>query len=170
MSYNLLENNKIVLIEGAKDWTGAALTTEYVNMKYADKLYFIIQLGTMTSTSNQAVTLNVGNDASGTKSASLGSSTTLCRPHFLVRASGDTLTITTVASSTFNITKSDDNKTFVIEVDKRNMGTLTSTSVYSATHVALGIATPGAHACLRSIIAILTGYRYQEDSPPTAIT
>lgn len=172
-TFNLVENCKVVQQEVPKDYTGAAHTAEYVSMKYADKLYYIIQHGALTSTSNQAVTLIVADDASGTHTGTItsaGAACTLTMPHYWVR-SGDTYTKTTVSSSTFNITKSDDNKTYIIEVDRRNMGTFVSTSVtYSADYVTLSIATPGAHACLRSIVAILCGYRYQEDSPPSAIT
>jgi hypothetical protein len=83
----------------------------------------------------------------------------------------DTWVKTAVASSTFNMVHTDDNLSFLIEVDADKMGKFTSTSVvYDATHVRLAMATPGAHACPVSVYCIQTGLRYAEDTPPTAIT
>lgn len=174
-AFNLVENCKVVAVEAPLDYTGAAMTAEWISMKYAEKLYFIVQTGAMTSTDNQAVTLYVADDASGTHNkaiTSAGAAATLTMPHYWKRTTAtDTFTKTTVSSSTFNLTKSSDGLTFVIEVDRRNMGTFIQSSVtYPADYVRLAIASPGAHACLRSTVAILTGYRYQEDSPPSALT
>jgi hypothetical protein len=175
MSFSLIEQAKIVNVQVPIDMTGAAATTEYISMKNAQKAYFIIATGSMSSTSNQAVTLVVADDASGTHTGTITSasaSCTLSLDNYWVRAaSADALTKTTVSSSTFNLTKSDDNKTFVIEVDANAMGTFSSGSTtYNADYVAISVATPGAHACLISIQCILTGLRYAEDVPPTAIT
>lgn len=174
-AFHPIENGKIVFVDVPKDYTGAAGTTEWVSMKHAQKCHFVIQLGTLTSTSNQAITLYVADDASGTHNkaiTSAGAACTLTMPHYWkMTVSTDTYTKTTVSSSTFNITKSSDNKIIVIEVDKNDMGTFVQSSVtYNADYVRVNIPTPGAHACLRSVIAILSGYRYQEDSPPSAIT
>jgi len=177
MGYNfaLAENCKIVQVDVPKDYSSAAGTTEWIGMKHADKCHFIIETGTMTSTSAQAITLYVANNASGTKNKAITSASAACTlslPHYWVKtASTDTFVKTTVASSTFNLTNTDDNKIFIIEVDARDMGTFIASSVtYDADYVRVNIPTPGAHACLRSVIAILTGNRYQEDSPPSAIT
>ena len=172
---NLIESVKWVQIQEPKDKTGAAATTEWVSMKNAAQCYFVIQTGAMTSTSNQAVTLYVADDASGTHNKAITSASaqvSLTMPYVWKRtASTDTLVKTTVASSTFNLTKSSDNRTFIIPVDASKMGTFVASSVtYNADYVRINVATPGAHACLMSVYAILVGLRYQEDSPPTAIT
>lgn len=169
--FSLAENCKLVTVYHPKDRTGAALTTEWISMKNAEKATFILDCGTLTSTSNFAVTLAVADDASGTHSATVGSSTDLGFPYYYKNSSGDTTTKTTVSSSTFNVTKSSDSTIFVVEVKAEDMGTFTSTSVtYDADYVRLSAATPGAHACLTSCHCILTGLRYQQSAPPTAIT
>jgi len=141
-------------------------------MRQAKWVNFIINTGTMTSTSNQAVTLAVADDASGTHNAAITGTATLTMPYVWKRTvSTDTLVKTAVASSTFNLTKSSDNKTFIIPVDTDKAGTFTASSVtYNANYVRVSVATPGAHACLMNVQAILTGLRYQQSSPPTALT
>lgn len=175
MSFNLVEEAKFVNIMSPIDKTGAAVTTEWISAKNADMITFFIQTGVMTSTSNQAVTLYVANDASGTKNKAITSASAACNltmPYVWKRTvSTDTLVKTAVSSSTFNLTKSSDGKTFIIPVKTQNLGTFVSSSVtYDADYVRLSVATPGAHACLLDVFAILTGLRYQEDVPPTAIT
>lgn len=173
--FSLVEEAKVVIVQPPKDMTGAAITTEYISMKNAQKCTFVVHTGVMTSTSNQAVTLVVADNASGTHNkaiTSAGGAATLTLDKYWKRASGgDTLTKVAVSSSTFNLTKSSDNCTFIIEVDAAKMGTFVASSVtYNADYLALSIATPGAHACLMSVEAILTGLRYAGDAPPTAIT
>jgi hypothetical protein len=169
---NICEIAKFVQVQEPKDKTGAAATTEWISMKKAKWVNFIINTGTMTSTSNQAVTLYVADDASGTHNAAIGANADLTMPYVWKRTvSTDTLVKTAVASSTFNLTKSSDNKTFIIPVDTDKAGTFTASSVtYNAQYVRINVATPGAHACLMNVQAILTGLRYAEDSPPSAIT
>lgn len=171
--FSLVENTKIVSVMPPVDKTGAAFTTEYISMKDAKKVTWIVHLGALSSTSNQAVTLKVADDASGTHNAAITSSSVdLTLPYYHKTSSGDTLAKTSVSSSTFNITKSSDSKLIIIEVDTRRLklGTFVSTSVtYDADYVALSVATPGAHACLASVIAIVSDLRYASDSPPSAI-
>jgi len=157
------------------DKTGNALGAVWIAAKEAKKISFLVHTGVMTSTSAQVVTLYVANNVSGTKNkaiTSAGAAATLTLPHYWVRAAAtDTWTKTTVTSSTFNLVNTNDGQAFLIEVDTDKMGTFVASSVtYNAEYVRLGIATPGAHACLYAVQAILTGLRYQEDSPPTAIT
>lgn len=171
--FSLTENAKVVSVMPPKDSTGAAFTTEWINIKNAKRVEFIIHTGTLTSTSNQAVTLKVGDDASGTHSAAITSSSVDLTLDYYHKNSGDTYTKTSVASSTFNITKSSDSKVFIVAVDtrKQKVGTfLSGSSTYNADYLALSVASPGAHACLASVIAIVSDLRYQSDSPPTVIT
>jgi hypothetical protein len=172
--FSLLENTKIIPVMRPIDKTGAAFTTEWISMKNAEKATFVVNLGVMTSTSNQAVTLKVANDASGTKSKVITSASAACTlelPHYWKTTTGDTLAKTSVTSSTFNLTKSSDAKYVIIEVEAAKMGTFISSSVtYQADYLALSVATPGAHACLAAVDCFLTGLRYQQNVPPTAIT
>lgn len=175
MSFSLMENCKIVNVMSPIDKTGAALGAVWIAAKEAQKISFLIHTGVMTSTSAQAVTLYVANNASGTKNkaiTSAGAAATLTMPHYWVRAAAtDAWTKTAVTSSTFNLVNTDDGKAFLIEVSTSKMGTFVASSVtYNAEYVRLAVATPGAHACLYAVQAILSGLRYQEDSPPTAIT
>lgn len=172
--FSLIENAKVVPVAFPKDFNSAAMTTEYINMKNYRRCTFILTLGTQTSTSNAAVKLVVADDASGTHKASVSSSSadmTFTEYYKAPTSSAnDVYTKATVASSTFNITKSSDSKVFIIEADAEKMGQFVSTSVtYSADWLALSVATPGAHASLKSCIAILTDPRYASDSPPSAI-
>ena len=86
-------------------------------------------------------------------------------------SSGDTLTKTSVSSSTFNITKSSDAKYFIIPIDAGKLGTFTSSSVsYDADYISLSVGAPGTHACLAAVDCYLTEPRYSQAAPPTAIT
>jgi len=170
----LAEDCKLVSVLRPIDSTGAAFTTEWISMKNYKHADFVINLGVMTSTSNQAVTLKVANDASGTKSAVITSASAACSltlPFYYKTSSGDTLAKTSVSSSTFNLTKSSDAKHVIVHVDAAKLGTFTSTSVvYDADYVAISVATPGSHACLAAVDCYLSGPRYASDSNPTAIT
>jgi len=170
----LTEEAKLVPVMRPIDKTGAAFTTEWISMKNYKHADFIINLGAMSSTSNQAVTLKVADNASGTHSAAITSAsaaTTLTLNEYYKTSSGDTLAKTSVSSSTFNLTKSSDNKYVIVHVDAEKMGQFTSTSVtYDADYVAISVATPGTHACLAAVDCLLTGPRYANQSNPTAIT
>ena len=172
--FSLLENTKIVPVMRPIDKTGAAFTTEWISMKNAEKATFLINLGVMTSTSSQAVTLKVARDASGTDAKAITSASAACSlklEKYWKTSTGDTLAQTSVSSSTFNLTSASDAKHIVIEVEAAKMGTfVASSTTYQAEYLALSVATPGAHACLASVDCFLTGLRYQKDVPPTAIT
>jgi hypothetical protein len=172
--FHLVEQAKWVNINSPADKTGAAVTTEWVSVKNASQAWFVIKTGTMTSTSNQAVTLYVADDASGTHNKAITSASaaaTLTMPYYYKIGATGAAVKTTVSSSTFNLTKSSDNNYFIIPVNVSQMGTLIQSSVtYNADYVRVNVATPGAHACLMSVDCILTGLRYAEDVPPSAIT
>ena len=175
--FSLLENTKIIPVMRPIDVNGIAsdlMTTEWICMKNAEKATWVVNLGVLTSTSNAAVKIKVANNASGTKNKTISSASAACPAtldHYWKTSSGDTLAKTSVSSSTFNITKSSDSKYIVIEMEAAKLGTFVASSVtYQADYVALSVATVGAHACLASIDCYLTGLRYQQQVPPTAIT
>ena len=171
--FNIAENAKVVNVANPADYSGAAMTTEWICMKGAEKATFLVQLGALdASVSSAAVTLNVANDASGTKSATAAASMDLTFTHYYKGGAtpSDTFTKTTVALSTFTIANTDDGRILAIEVKAEDMGTFTSTAVtYDADYVRLAIAAPGGSA-IYGCTCILTGLRYQGDAPPTAIT
>ena len=170
----LAEECKLVSVLRPIDSTGAAFTTEWISLRDYQAADFLINLGVMTSTSTQAVTLEVGNDASGTKSAAITSASAACTlslPFYHKTSSGDTLVKTSVSSSTFNLTKSSDAKYVVVHVDANHMGTFSSSSTtYVADYVRISVGSPGAHACLAAVDCILSKPRYASSTPPTAIT
>jgi len=171
MQFSLIENAKIVNVLSPIDKTGAALAATWIDASKAQKISFLVKAEVMTTTDNQAVTLYVADDKSGTHNAAIGANADLTLDHVYKRLTGDTWSKVAVASSAFNLTKSSDGRDFLIEVDTQKMGNFLASSVaYAAKYVRLAIASPGAHACLMSVAAILTGLRYAEDSPPTAIT
>lgn len=170
--FNFTENFKIVNVSPPIDAaTGSlGLATEWVNMKHAQKATFILNIGVNSaSASALAISMSVANDASGTKNATVAhASTTLSLPHVYTQ-SGDTFTKRSTTSSAFvPAAASYDNCLIVAEIPAG--GTFVSTAVtYDADYVRL-VATDPVGSALVSCICILSGYRYQQESPPTAIT
>jgi len=167
------EQTKIVNVYSPADFSGGAMTTEWISLKGANKATFFLSLGVLhASADSMAVTLCVADDASGTHSATAAANMDLTLPYYWKGGANpsDTMTKTTVSSSTWTIASNDDGRIIVVEVPANAMGTFTSTSVtYNADYVRLAVATPGASAII-SCMCILTGLRYQSQAPPTAIT
>jgi hypothetical protein len=166
------EETKIVNVYSPADFSGGAMTTEWICMKHAQKATFFLSLGVLgASADSMAVTLNVANNASGTKSATAAANMDLTLPYYYKGGANpsDTFTKTSVSSSTWTIASNDDGRIIVVEVNASEMGRFTSgSSTYEADYVRLAVATPGASALI-SCMCILTGLRYKEDSPPTSI-
>jgi hypothetical protein len=149
---------KIVFMIEPKNWTGAAGTDEYVNMKAFEKVCFIIQTGAWAG-GTAAVTLVQAKDVAGTDAKALaftkmytndGATTT------------DTLTETTVANNTFNLDAV--NALYVIEV---NSAQLDVDNGFDC--VNLHVASPGANNDLYSAIALCYGARYEDLTGVSAI-
>lgn len=170
---DLTENARIYPITRAIDRTGAVVSASaWVNMKHVEKAFFIVSLGANSTVDAQACTLYVANDGSGTKSTAIASSSAdLTLPYYYKNSSGDVWTKTTVTASTFNMDSSSASNCFIIEVKGEEMGVFSSSSVnYNATHVRLSLGSPGAHAQLTSVICLVTGLRYGQDTPPVVTT
>lgn len=167
------EQTKIVNVYSPADFSGGAMTTEWISLKGANKATFFLSLGVLNaSADSMAVTLCVANDASGTKSATAAASMDLTLPYYYKGGANpsDTMTKTSVSSSTWTIASTDDGRIIVVEVEAAKMGKFTSgSSTYDADYVRLAVAAPGASALI-SCMCILTGLRYKSQSPPTAIT
>lgn len=167
------EQTKIVNVYSPADFSGGAMTTEWISMKNAQRATFFLSLGVLHSSADSAaVTLCVANDASGTKSATTAAKMDLTLPYYYKGGAlpSDTFTKTSVSSSTFTIADTDDGRILIIEVEAAAMGQFSSSSsTYNADYVRLAVAAPGASALI-SCMCILTGLRYQSQSPPTSIT
>ena len=168
--FNIAENTKVVNVAAPADFSGGAMTTEWISMENATKATFLLSIGAL-SASSAVITLNVADDITPTHSATAAASMDLPFEYYYKSGAlpSDTFTKTTVSSSTFTLSKStDDNRVLAIEVKAAEMGQFTDTSVYDAKYVRLAMANPSA-SCFGSCVCILTGLRYQSDSPPTAI-
>ena len=170
--FDFTENFKIINVSPPIDAaTGSlGLATEWISMKNATKATFILNIGVNSASASMlAISMSVANDASGTKSATVAhASTTLSLPHVYTQ-SGDTFTKVSTTSSAFVPTAASyDNCIIVAEIEAG--GTFVSTAVtYDADYVRL-VATDPVGSALVSCVCILSGLRYQQDSPPTAIT
>ena len=179
MDFNFAENAKVIPVAVPAQYSSsAACTVEWINMKHAKKATFLMYVGSV-STGSTAVTLGVAADAAGSKSTTTVSSMDLDLDYYYVSgatsASGssvDTFTKTTVALSTFNLKTTHGSQLIVIEVDANKMGQFQSSSAsvsttYDADYVRL-VHTAGGATDI-SIMCILTGLRYQDDAPPSAL-
>jgi hypothetical protein len=139
-----------------KNYTGAAMTDYYVSMKNYSKLTILIQTGAWAG-GTAAVTLKQATAVAGTGAKALSFT-----KQFNDVATSGTLVETAVVSDTFTIGTA--SKLFVIEVDASQLDVAGGFDC-----VSLGIATPGANADLYSVSYILSGARYQQSTPPSAI-
>jgi hypothetical protein len=176
MDFSFPEQTKIVHVNPAKDINTSGLTAEWVSMENAEKATFILSLGVIhASTSSTAVGLGV---ASGV-SASAASTTTVASmdlglSHYYVSGAaagttGDVFAKTAVSTSTFNITSASDGMVILVEVNASELGQFTSgSSTYDAKAVRLVIPNP-TNSMILSCVCILTGLRYAQALPPSAI-
>jgi hypothetical protein len=139
-----------------KNYTGAAMTDYYVSMKNYSKLTIVIQTGAWAG-GTAAVTLKQATAVAGTGAKALS----FAKQFNDVAVSG-TLVETAVVADTFNLATA--SKLFVIEVDASQLDVAGGFDC-----VSLGIASPGANADLYSVSYILSGARYQQSTPPSAI-
>ena len=167
------EETKVVNVLAPVDMSSSALTAEWIAAKTGKRLTWFVSLGVLNaSADSMVVTLNVANDAAGTKSATAAASMDVELLYYYKSGvlPSDTFTKTTVASSTWTISSADDGRILMVEVESSKLGQFSSTSVtYDADYVRLAIADPTASALI-PCMCIVTGLRYKEDLPPTAIT
>lgn len=162
----LSEASKAVLVSPPSDKTGAATTTLLVNMQNWRRVEFMILTGNLAGNS-QAVALTQAVTSGGTPKAlafdtglvwkSVGQSQT---------ADSDALVQVTVTSDAFNITNTDDNGIFRVNV-RGDMLDINNGYKW----VGMTIATPGASATLIAVVAILYDgwYSSKETVLPTAV-
>lgn len=158
----LVENAKIVTGLVPKDITGAAQTGDYVSLKNYGHATIIIKTGAVANGADaMAITLKQATAVAGTGEKALAFS-----KYWVSDASGDTFTQTTATSNTFNITGTDDNKIYVLEVDSAD---LDAANDFDCVRVDVG--SPGANAVLLDCTYILTQPRFAGDgsSLPSSI-
>ena len=170
--FDITENSKLINVSPPIDAaTGSiGLATEWISMKNAEKATFMLSIGA-NSGSSMSVSLSVANDASGTKSATIAHASTTLSLEYLYKQSGDTYTkVSTTSNALVCSASSYDNCIMVAEVPAAAMGTfVASSTTYNAEYIRM-TATDPVGSCLVSCSCLLTGLRYQQDAPPTAIT
>ena len=175
------EHTKVIPIQAPVAISAAAMTTEYICAKHAQKITWFVYLGVLHSSFDDAtISVTVADDASGTHNTNSNSSMdfvleNVWQTGVTAAASCDVLTKQTVSTAgsidSVAIASSDDGTMFIVEVDTSKLGTFSSGStVYDADYVALTVPSAGASgAGLVTMMAVASGLRYKEDSPATIL-
>jgi hypothetical protein len=181
MDFSFAEHTKVIPIQAPVAISAAAITTEYVSGKHAQKLTWFLYYGVLHASFDDAtISVTVGNNASGTKNTNSNSSMdfvleNVWQTGVTAAASCDMLTKQTISTTgsidSVAVASSDDGTMFIVEVDCSKLGQFSSGSVaYDADFVSLTVPSAGASgAALVSLMCIATGLRYKQASPPTAI-
>jgi len=150
----LTQESKTIVVSVPKDYNATAATAEWISMKNAARLRFVVTTGAWAG-GTAAVTLKQAINVSGSSSAALTFS-----EYFT--GTGDTLTRTTASSNTFNLAAA--NTKYVIEVKSDQL-------TNPKDCVKIVIASPGSNADLYAVIAEAYGLRYNSGpASPTTIT
>lgn len=151
-----VQEQKFLSAADPKNYTGAAMSDKYVSLKNYKRLTILIQTGAWAG-GTAAVTLKQATAVAGTAAKALSFAT-----QYNDEATSGTLVATTVTSDTFNIGTA--SKLYVIEVDAEKLDVAGGFDCVTA-----AVASPGANADLYSVSYILSGARYRESTPPTAL-
>jgi hypothetical protein len=134
------------------DIGGAAKTSDYINLKNAAHITFIVQFGVITN----APTVQIKKAKSDG-----GSLTAIAFDYYQeTTADGDTLADRATATTAGVTLSTDNNQMLVIEIDAAEL---------EEGYDWIALVTDNAAACLISAVAVLSGYRYQKENTPTAI-
>jgi hypothetical protein len=139
-----------------KNYTGAAITKKYVSLKNYTRLTIIIQTGAWAG-GTAAVTLAQATAVAGTGTKALASALSTTMKPRRERWSQPPL-----RRNTFNIGTA--NKLYVIEVDAEKLDVNNGFDC-----VSVDIASPGANADFYGVQYVLSGARYQQSTPPSAM-
>ena len=151
---SLIEQAKVIQVV-APATLGSGGYGTWINTKNYDKITFVMETGTVTTGGNVLVRKNSSATSSGASNHTIN--------HFYKRtASTDTYVKTSATSSGVNVVvTSVNNLTYVVEVDTAALG---------ANHW-VTLQHPSAFAsCNFAATAIAHKARYQQESPPTALT
>lgn len=154
----LTQNGKPVIMAVPIDTTGAAVVGDYVSMKGYSHLTIIIAQGAWAA-GTPAVTLVQATDVAATGAKALG----FTKYWTGVALTQDLLTEVAVVSDTFNLTAVANTYT-VLEIDASSLDVDNNFDC-----VRVNVATPGANADLIAVFGWLSGTRYPQASPMSAI-
>lgn len=156
MKFSLIEDAKIIWAAEPKNYTGAAMTAEYVSLKNYQRLTIIIQTGAWAG-GTAAVTLSEATDVSASGAQALSFDYM-----WSDEVTSGTLVKNTVTSNTFDLDTA--NKLYVIQVDADDLDIADGYDCVTA-----AIASPGVNADFYSVCYILSGARQHAATPPSAI-
>lgn len=149
------EQAHVVSILAPVDINGSAQTSDYFNLKNAGHVDIILTLGVTGAAST--VTIEESDDSSGSNT------TAIAFDYYAeTTAAGDTLGSRTAATTAGFATSTNNGIIYVISIDASQL-----TDGYP--YLVLKMSDPSA-ATLASAVAVLSGFRYQEESTQTAIT
>lgn len=136
------------------DIGGVVKEADYISMKGASHVTFIVTLGVVTNA--PTITVYESDDLSGSNE------TAIAFDYYAeVTAAGDVLTVRTAATTSgYTAPSTANNVMLVIEIDASQL---------SDGYPCLTVKTDTAAACLVSVVAIMSGVRYQKEITPTAI-
>ncbi len=146
---SLVEKTAPVQAIAPQDINGSAVDGDFINLKLFEHVHIVIDAGTLAG-GPSAVTLRQATDVAGAGAKTLGFTNV-----WISGANTDVFTKTAVVSDTFDITGTDDNKQFVIEVDASELDVPNS---FNTLQVQLG--SPGAVSFLVAAKYYGTGARY----------
>lgn len=157
-SMRLIENAKVVVGAVPVDTTGAAVTGDYVSLKGYSHLTIVIMQGAWAG-GTPAVTLLQATDVAATGAKTLG----FTKYWEGTALTDDNYAAVAVTGNTYNLTAAA-NKVNIIEIDASDLDIDNGFDC-----VRVGIASPGSNADLIAVLYILTGTRYPQSDPQTAI-
>jgi hypothetical protein len=151
-----VQSQKILRAAEPKNYTGAAMTAKYVSLKNYKRLTIIINTGAWAG-GTAAVTLSQATKVDATGAKALAFDT-----QYNDETTTDTLAAVAVAANTFNLGTA--NKCYVIEVDAEKLDVSNGFDC-----VTLAIASPGANADFYGVSYVLSGSRFEQSTPPSAV-
>lgn len=152
-----VQTRKILWANEPKNYTGAAATAKYVSLKDYRHIEIRIQTGAWAA-GTAAVTLSQATAVAGTGAKALAFA-----KQWNDEATSGTLVETAVTSNTFNLTTA--NKVYIIEVDAAALDVAGGFDC-----LAVAVASPGVNADFYGVTYTLSGSRYGDATPPTALT
>lgn len=156
----LVQETKIVSGGGPVLLDTAGITGDYVSMKNYHHLTVVVGLTPASGTDTAAITLKQASDVAGTGEKALDFTRAWRNP---TSTSNDTLTETVYASS---ITTSAvaAKELFVLEIDAADLDTLNGFDCVRA-----NVTDPGVVSTPAFVLYILSGSRFAQEIPPSAI-
>jgi len=150
----IAEQAHVVNALGPVDTGSVAKVSDYFCLKKYAHATIVVTTGAVTNAAT--ITVEESDDKDGSNTTAIAFAY-----YAELTAAGDTLGNRTAATSAGFSTGTNNNCTFVIEIDAAELTDGYPYLVVKATNAA---------ACLISIVAILSGARFQGDPTPTAIT